>query len=131
MQLLDKLSRIFEEPVAPPPPHLLEARRSPRIDTIIRASFDGGSFMQEREGNVSLDGFCFDCRKGLPTGSRVKLLVRLTGTKDWVRATGEVLGTIRSHGRTRVRGRFTRIHIEEERMLRRWMDDQAQAGLAA
>lgn len=122
MGLIDRIGSIFESNRASGPQINRPARTSERIETTVRAFFPGSSFSEERAGNVSLGGFCFEHATDLPVGSRVRLLIELTGTKHWIRVTGEVLGTAPRGKRVGVRGRFSKIHSDDREELERWLE---------
>ena len=131
MGLLKRIGTIFETNTPAGPQVHRPARASERMQTTIRAFFEGSSFSQERAGNVSAGGFCFENDAGLIAGSRVRLLIELTGTKHWIRVTGEVLGTAPRAKRIGVRGRFTRIHEDDRQLLERWLEQHSRQSKAA
>jgi hypothetical protein len=131
MGLIERINRMFDGPAISKPATLRGERASDRFDTTVRACFDGSSFALERAGNVGIGGFCFEHYQALPVGTRVRLLIELTGTRHWIRVSGEVLGAIQRGKRTGVRGRFLRIHLEDERLLARWLDGHNRAVRAA
>ena len=131
MGLLDRINNIFESNRPAGPQVHRPARASERFDTTVRAFFPGSSFSQERAGNVSIGGFCFEHDAALPAGSRVRLLIELTGTKHWIRVTGEVLGTAPRGKRVGVRGRFSKIHSDDREELERWLEERTSQSRAA
>jgi hypothetical protein len=100
-------------------------RDSPRYDINLYARrVPGGTFV-ERRGNIGIGGFCFEGERDFAPGSRVDLLFRLPGTRDWIHAQGLVLGTTYAHGFLGVRGRFDdeQFDLEKQRQLARWIDE--------
>jgi hypothetical protein len=108
-------------------------RESPRYNITMFARYQGEGPFIERRGNIGIGGFCFEGEKEYLPGTRVDLLFRLPGTQTWIHARGRVLGTTDNHGYLGVRGHFTSIEFEDERMLARWIDSmtlQLQAAAA-
>jgi hypothetical protein len=131
MTLIQRIGKLLDNTPPADPANFRGERASERFNTQIRAWYPDSSFMQERRGNVSIGGFCFEAERGLAPGTRVRLLIELTGTKHWIRITGKVLGTIRTGKTVGIRGRFSHIHVDDERLLARWLDEQTRANRAA
>ncbi len=117
MRFIDRIGKLFQ----PAQRHQRPARSRRRIATTIRARFPGSSFSRERAGNVSADGFCFEHDSELPVGSRVRVLIELHGTDNWIRATGEVLGPVAWGERVGNRGRFVHIDSDDRELLSQWL----------
>ena len=118
MRLIDQIGKLFQLAQR----HQRPARSSGRSATTIRARFPGSSFSRERAGNVSANGFCFEHDTELPAGSRVRVLIELPGTDNWIRATGEVLGSVAWSGKVGNRGRFIHIDSDDRELLARWLE---------
>lgn len=117
MRLIDQIGKLFQTA----PRHQRTSRSSGRVATTIRARFPGSSFSCERAGNVSADGFCFEHDGALPVGSRVRVLIELPGTNNWIRATGEVLGSVAWGEMVGNRGRFVHIDSDDRELLTQWL----------
>ncbi len=132
MAILKQLKKFFGFNLQDVSPTWTGERESPRYNITMFARYQGeGSFI-ERRGNIGIGGFCFEGEKEYLPGTPVDLLFRLPGTQTWIHARGRVLG-YNNQGYLGVRGHFTRIDFEDERMLARWIDSmtmQLQAAAA-
>jgi hypothetical protein len=102
---------------------LEERRDSPRYNIKLFAQRRWDGPLVERRGNIGIGGFCYEEDRDLATGSRIDVFFRLPGTTRWIHAVGEVLGRSQGIDFMGVRGRFTAIDFEDERVLARWLDD--------
>jgi len=108
-------------------------RESPRYNITMFARYQGQGPFIERRGNIGIGGFCFEGEKEYLPGTPVDLLFRLPGTQTWIHARGRVLGATDNNGYLGVRGHFSSIDFDDERMLARWIDSmtlQLQAAAA-
>jgi uncharacterized protein (TIGR02266 family) len=92
------------------------------IRLLVRDADLGGSF-EERDGNLALGGVYF-AEGHPPTGNRVEVRFVLPGTRDEVRAAGEILRVSREGGRFGAHVRFTDLPLEVERAIARFLDRQ-------
>jgi hypothetical protein len=97
-------------------------RESVRYNITLFARYKGKGTFTERRGNVGIGGFCFEGVKEYELGTPVDLLFRLPGTSSWIHASGIILGHSHSYGWLGIRGCFTDISFENERLLARWLD---------
>ncbi len=108
-------------------------RESARYNVTMFARYQGNGTFIERRGNIGIGGFCFEGEKEFHPGTQVDLLFRLPGTSNWISARGIVLGHTDSQGWLGIRGCFTEINFDNERVLARWLDGmtlQIQAAAA-
>ena len=103
-----------------------EERSSPRYNITLYAQYLAGGPFIERRGNISIGGFCFEGERDYTPGTPVEVLFRLPGCKEWIHARGEVLGQTEAHGFLAIRGHFTDIDFDDERVLARWLDEMTQ-----
>jgi hypothetical protein len=97
-------------------------RASARYGATLMVRFEGAGPMVGRRGNLGIGGFCFEGENLYGKGARIEMKIRLPGVPGALRAVGEVLGHTSRHGYLGVRGRFTEISFEDERILARWLD---------
>ncbi len=95
-----------------------ESQRIP-IDLLVRDAALGGSFEPYR-GNLALGGVWFDAFHP-PVGSRVEIRFLVPGTKDEVRAVGEVLRISRDGARFGAHVKFVEIPLEAELSIARFL----------
>jgi hypothetical protein len=122
MTILRKLKGLFGCTLQGMNPGWTGERESPRYNITMFARYQGRGPFIERRGNIGIGGFCFEGEKEFLPGTPVDLLFRLPGTQTWLHARGRVLGHADDHGYLGVRGHFTSIEFEDERMLARWID---------
>lgn len=114
-------------------PAWTDKRESPRYNITMFSRYQGEGPFIERRGNIGIGGFCFEGEKEILPSTQVDLLFRLPGTQTWIHARGRVLGHNDDHGYLGIRGHFTAIEFDDERMLARWIDSmtlQLQAAAA-
>jgi hypothetical protein len=102
-----------------------EMRESPRFESNFIVCIEGKKRAFKSQGNIGIGGFCFEGPATVRPGTRVELCFELLGANRFVVATGVVLGLRVHQGRIDIRGRFTEIEFEDERILARWLDHQA------
>jgi hypothetical protein len=132
MAILKQLEKLFGITLQDVSPAWTGERESPRYNITMFARYQGEGPFIERRGNIGIGGFCFEGEKEYLPGTPVDLLFRLPGTQTWIHARGRVLGHS-EQGYLGVRGHFTEIDFEDERMLARWIDSmtlQLQAAAA-
>lgn len=133
MAILNQLKKLFRCTLQNVSPTWAGERESPRYNITMFARYQGQGPFSERRGNIGIGGFCFEGEKEYLPGSPVDLLFRLPGTQTWIHARGRVLGQTDNLGYLGVRGHFTEIGFDDERMLARWIDSmtlQLQAAAA-
>ena len=133
MAILKQLKRLFGCTLQSVSPTWAGERESPRYNISMFARYQGEGPFIERRGNIGIGGFCFEGEKEFLPGALVDLLFRLPGTQTWIHARGHVLGHTDDNGYLAIRGHFTAIGFDDERMLARWIDSmtlQLQAAAA-
>jgi hypothetical protein len=133
MAIMNQIKKLFGRTLQTANPTWSSERESPRYNITMFARYQGEGPFIERRGNIGIGGFCFEGEKEYLPGTPVDLLFRLPGTQTWIHARGRVLGTSDNHGYLGVRGHFTSIGFDDERMLARWIDSmtlQLQAAAA-
>ena len=133
MAILKQLKRLLGRTLQSVSPTWAGERESPRYNITMFARYQGEGPFIERRGNIGIGGFCFEGEKEFLPGTLVDLLFRLPGTQTWIHAQGHVLGQNDNHGYLGVRGHFTAIGFDDDRMLARWIDSmtlQLQAAAA-
>ena len=106
-------------------------RISSRFDSRVLVRYMDMSSFDYRRGNLSIGGFGFDADRKLLPGTQVELLFLLPDTDTWINATGSVLGSEKTRAGLGVRGEFSEISFENERLLARWLDLRASVQKAA
>ncbi len=107
----------------PAPPEAGEDRRDSRrvpLRLFVRDAALGGSF-EERGGNLALGGVYYT-EGHPPYGNRVEVRFLLPGTREEVRAVGEVLRVSRDGGSFGAHVRFLDLPLEAERAIARFLD---------
>jgi hypothetical protein len=89
------------------------------IRLLVRDAALGGSF-EERAGNLGLGGVYYT-EGHPPVGNRVELRFLLPGTRDEVRARGEILRVSREGGSFGAHVRFADMPIEAELAIARFL----------
>ncbi len=95
-----------------------ESARVP-IRILVRDAELGGSF-EERSGNIGLGGVYYT-EGHPPSGSRVELRFLLPGTRDEIRATGEILRVSREGDAFGAHVRFAEMSLEDEMAVARFL----------
>ena len=95
-----------------------ESRRV-TIELLVRDAAIGGSF-ETRTGNLALGGVFFDAYHP-PAGSKVELRFLVPGSRDEVRAVGEVLRVSREGSRFGAHIRFVEIPLDAELAIARFL----------
>ncbi len=100
-----------------------DRRESQRVDVdlLVRDAALGGSF-EPYHGNLALGGVWFDAFHP-PVGSRVEIRFLVPGTKDEVRAVGEVLRISRDGARFGAHVKFVEIPLEAELAIARFLQE--------
>jgi len=96
-----------------------DSRRVP-IRLLVRDVSLGGSF-EERGGNLGLGGVYFT-EGHPPTGTRVEVRVLLPGTRDEIRATGEIVEVTPDSSGFGAHVRFANLPLETELAIARFLD---------
>ena len=133
MAIMNQLKKLLGRTLRAANPTWSGERESPRYNVTMFARYQGEGPFIERRGNISIGGFCFEGEKEYLPGTPVDLLFRLPGTQTWIHARGHVLGHTDNQGYLGIRGHFSSIEFEDERMLARWIDSmtlQLQAAAA-
>jgi hypothetical protein len=89
------------------------------IRLLVRDAALGGSF-EERPGNLGLGGVYYTERHP-PVGNRVELRFLLPGTRDEVRASGEILRVSREGGTFGAHVRFAEMPLDLELAIARFL----------
>ena len=95
-----------------------ESQRVP-IELLVRDAALGGSFEPYR-GNLGLGGVWFDAFHP-PLGTRLELRFIVPGSREEVRAVGEVLRISREGARFGAHVKFVEIPLEAELAIARWL----------
>jgi hypothetical protein len=95
-----------------------ESQRVP-IELLIRDAALGGSF-EPYQGNLALGGVWFDAFHP-PLGSRVEVRFLVPGSREEVRAVGEVLRISRDGARFGAHVKFVDIPLEAELAIARFL----------
>ncbi len=98
-----------------------DSQRVP-IRLLVRDAALGGSF-EEREGNLALGGVYFT-EGHPPYGNRVEVRFILPGTRNEVRATGEILRVSRDGGSFGAHVKFRDLPLETELAIARFLQVQ-------
>ncbi|HZY05067.1 MAG TPA: PilZ domain-containing protein [Anaeromyxobacteraceae bacterium] len=106
---------------APSPAPGEDRRDSGRVPIrlLVRDASLGGSF-EERPGNLGLGGVYYT-EGHPPVGNRVELRFLLPGTRQEVRAAGEILRVTREGGTFGAHVRFAEMPLETELALARYL----------
>ncbi len=95
-----------------------DSRRVP-IRLLVRDAALGGSF-DERDGNLALGGVYF-AEGHPPYGNRVEVRFLIPGTRDEVRATGEILRVSREGSGFGAHVKFQDLPVETELAIARFL----------